>query len=92
MRRPTLNLVVDSVAFAGFVFLTTTGVLMRYVLPPGSGHRTLVWGLGRHDWGAIHFWIATVFLGVLALPGETSHGIGGRIGHMEADPFLAARL
>lgn len=67
MRRPTLNLLIDAAAFAGFVFLVSTGVLMRYVLPPGSGRRTVVWGLDRHDWGALHFWIAAAFLGVLAL-------------------------
>lgn len=67
MRRPAVNFLVDATAFVGFVFLVTTGVLMRYVLPPGSGHRTTVWGLDRHDWGALHFWIAAGFLAVLAL-------------------------
>ena len=38
MKRVKLNFIVDFVAFAGFVVLTTTGVLMRYTLPPGSGH------------------------------------------------------
>lgn len=66
MRRPALNFLVDAAAFVGFVFLVSTGVLMRYVLPPGSGKRTLVWGLDRHDWGALHFWIAAAFLAVLA--------------------------
>ena len=66
MRRPTLNFLVDAAAFVGFVFLVSTGVLMRYVLSPGSGKRTLVWGLDRHDWGTLHFWIAAAFLAVLA--------------------------
>ncbi len=67
MNRPAAYFVIDAVAFAGFVLLTSTGVLMRYVLPPGSGHRTTIWGLDRHDWGTIHFWIAVAFLGTLAL-------------------------
>lgn len=67
MRRPALNFLVDAAAFTGFVFMVSTGVLMRYVLPPGSGKRTVVWGLDRHEWGALHFWIAAAFLGVLAL-------------------------
>jgi hypothetical protein len=67
MKRTTLNFIIDAVGFAGFVFLTATGVLVRYVLPPGSGHHTTVWGLDRHAWGAVHFWIAVGFLGVLAL-------------------------
>lgn len=38
MRRTKINLFIDIVAFFGFVVLTTTDVLMRYILPPGSGH------------------------------------------------------
>ena len=67
MNRTTLNFVVDTAAFVGFVLLTTTGVLMHYLLPPGSGHHTTIWGLDRHDWGQVHFWISAVFLGSLAL-------------------------
>ena len=66
MKRPNLNFIVDFLGFAGFVLLTATGVLMRYVLPPGSGHVTTVWTLDRHEWGSIHFWIAIAFLAVLA--------------------------
>ncbi len=39
---------------------------MRYILPPGSGHHTTIWGLDRHEWGSIHFWIAAAFFTVLA--------------------------
>lgn len=67
MKRPTLNLAVDVAAFATFVLLTSTGVLLRYVLPPGSGHRTTIWELDRHEWGEIHFWISMTFLGLLAI-------------------------
>jgi hypothetical protein len=66
MRRTRLNFLIDFIGFVGFVFLTTTGVLMRYVLPPGSGHHSKIWGLDRHDWGAIHFWIAAAFFFILA--------------------------
>jgi hypothetical protein len=92
VRRPTLNFLIDAGAFVGFVFLVSTGVLMRYVLPPGSGKRTVVWGLDRHEWGALHFWIAVVFLAVLAfhvvlharwivsvLRGRPRQGSGGRV-------------
>jgi len=67
MRKPTRNLVVDGMAFSGFLLLVTTGVLMRYVLPPGSGRRAAIWGLDRHGWGDLHFWIAVVFFTILAL-------------------------
>ncbi|MCG6941667.1 MAG: DUF4405 domain-containing protein [Thiohalocapsa sp.] len=67
MNRQRLNFLVDAVAFTAFAFLTTTGVLSRYVLPPGSGRYATLWGLNRHGWGDIHFWVAVVLLGVLAL-------------------------
>ncbi|TNF99765.1 MAG: DUF4405 domain-containing protein [Gammaproteobacteria bacterium] len=67
MKRTRLNFLIDTIAFIGFAFLTTTGVLMRYILPPGSGHHSTIWDLDRHDWGAIHFWIALIFFLILAL-------------------------
>jgi hypothetical protein len=92
MRRATLNAAVDAVAFGLFAFLATTGVLIRWTLPPGSGRRTTVWGLDRHDWGDLHFWVAAAFLGVLSLHlllhwrflaglvrGRAREGSGGRL-------------
>jgi hypothetical protein len=62
MSRTTLNYLVDALSFIGFTFLAATGVLVRYVLPPGSGRWSTLWGLQRHDWAEIHFWIAVFFL------------------------------
>jgi hypothetical protein len=67
MKRHNVNFTIDCVGFAGFVLLTATGVLMRYVLPPGSGRSTTIWTLDRHEWGDIHFWIAVSFFAVLAV-------------------------
>ena len=66
MKRVKLNFIIDVVAFAGFVVLTTTGVLMRYILPPGSGHYSTIWGMDRHEWGGIHFWMSVMFFSILA--------------------------
>lgn len=67
MKRTKLNFIIDVVAFVGFIVLTTTGVLMRYILPPGSGRYSTIWSLDRHEWGGIHFWISFVFFLILAL-------------------------
>lgn len=67
VRRSSVNLVVDAIAFCGFVFMTASGVLLRFVLPPGSGHRAMIWGLDRHDWGGVHFWMAVALLGALSV-------------------------
>ncbi len=67
MSRSVFISLIDVVAFVGFVFLTTTGVLLHFMLPPGSGRWSEVWGLSRHQWGDIHFWISVVFFAVLAV-------------------------
>jgi len=48
MNRPRLTALVNAVAVTAFAFLTTTGVLSRYVPPPGSGRYATLWGLNRH--------------------------------------------
>ena len=67
MKHNTLNFIIDITAFVGFVLLTTTGILMRYILPPGSGRDSTIWSLDRHEWGDIHFWVSVAFFSVLAL-------------------------
>lgn len=61
MNRSNLNFIVDSVAFFLFLLLASTGILIYFVLPPGSGNLT-IWGMNRHGWGDIHFWTAMGFL------------------------------
>jgi hypothetical protein len=83
MRRSTLHFIVDSISLVNLLLLATTGAVMRWVLPPGSGGRQgqgfrggrgpgpggeqvkQLLGLGRHDWGDIHFILALVFLGLI---------------------------
>jgi hypothetical protein len=81
MKRSTWVSLVDAVAFVAFVFLVGTGVLLKFVLPPGSGRVlghggggrgggrpvALVWDMTRHEWGEIHFWLSVLFLVVVAL-------------------------
>ena len=69
MRKVTLNFIVDLAACVIMILLAATGLVVRYVLPAGSGGRgggtqSLLWELGRHDWGAVHFWLS-IALGVL---------------------------
>lgn len=81
MSRTALNAIVDAVAYAGLVLLASTGLMLRWQMPPGSGGLhgmgsgagagrrpvTVVWGLSRHEWGSVHYWIAVVLIGVLAV-------------------------
>ena len=67
MSKSIVNFLVDSVLFVAIMLLCATGVLMRYVLPPGSGHFSQLWGMDRHQWGQIHFWIAVVLMSTVVL-------------------------
>ncbi len=67
MKRQALNFIIDSLALVGLVFLIATGLLQRYLLPPGSGHNLSIWGLTRHEWGDIHFWIAVFIITVVTI-------------------------
>jgi len=76
MKRVTTNYLVDAAAFLDLIILMATGVILKWVLPPGSGGgygrgyrggrgpedvKQLL-GLGRHDWGDIHFILSLLFV------------------------------
>ncbi|MBN1824925.1 MAG: DUF4405 domain-containing protein [Candidatus Eisenbacteria bacterium] len=67
MRKNDWNFLVDAAALAALLLLLSTGILIRYVLPAGSGHFLALWGMDRHEWGTVHFWIAVVFLALMAI-------------------------
>lgn len=67
MKRNTLNLTVDLMSLIILLALACTGLIMAFVLPPGSGGRggLALWGMGRHDWGDVHFVLALALIGLL---------------------------
>ncbi|MGE0481714.1 MAG: nitrophenyl compound nitroreductase subunit ArsF family protein [Phycisphaerae bacterium] len=66
MKRSTLNFVIDAMTLLVMLAMVGTGLLIRFVLPPGSGERRSLWEYTRHDWGDVHFWLALT-LGALLL-------------------------
>lgn len=67
MKRTVFNFWIDLVSALSFYLLTLTGLLIYYILPPCgdcTGQRTAcqtasaLWGLSRHDYGLIHFYLA----------------------------------
>jgi Domain of unknown function (DUF4405) len=81
MRRVQVNAIIDAIALVVFMALASTGLVLRWQLPPGSGEAfgrgmgrragersvDLLWGLTRHEWGDYHYWIAVGLLAVLSV-------------------------
>ena len=72
MSKNRLNLLIDVVAYLGLVVLLSTGLLLMYLMPPGTGgchgeggERITLLSLSRHEWGKVH-WYAAIGLIVVA--------------------------
>lgn len=61
MKKPELIKLVDFLSFLGLLVMMSTGMLLKFSLPPRSGGNS-IWGMTRHDWGDIHFYASVVFL------------------------------
>lgn len=81
LKRPVWNMVIDVISLVVFTTMISTGLIVKSVLPPGSGRVDMVlgshgrghqsidlfMGLARHAWGQIHFYISLVFLILLVI-------------------------
>jgi len=70
MKQSKVNFIVDALAFFFLVLLISSGLVMRFLLPPGGGEagpaRLALWGMSRHEWGDGHFYLAMALMAVLA--------------------------
>jgi len=64
MSRNHVNLILDLLLAAAALVLLATGLLIAFVLPPGS-HGATVWGWTRHDFGDLHLWVAVAMVALL---------------------------
>ena len=64
MKKNTWNFLIDLLILLVFVGKIWTGLLMRYILPPGQGRGRswTLWGMNRHDFGNIHFYLGIAFI------------------------------
>lgn len=65
MKRTLVNLLTDLSAALLFLAMLATGFILRFPLPPGTNKALSLWGLTRHQWGGVHFWISGALLAVL---------------------------
>jgi len=80
MKRGSLNFIIDLASFVNLACLGFTGFIMKFILPPGTGgrgrqfhgglgaeHIKEFWSLTRHEWGGIHFYLAGLFIILMAI-------------------------
>ena len=67
MKRSLINLTVDIVAAVSLLVMVVTGYILMFPLPPQSHRNSELWGLTRHEWGAVHAWAGAGLMGVLLL-------------------------
>ncbi|MDK2972045.1 MAG: hypothetical protein PWP23_1800 [Candidatus Sumerlaeota bacterium] len=65
-RSATFHFVLDGTILFLFVLVLSTGLMLKFVLPHGSGGAALL-GQTRHEWGGIHFWLSMGLVGLMAL-------------------------
>ena len=64
-------ILIDILGGAFLAALVITGGILRWHLPPGSGHAEhghgpkLLLGMNRHDWGDVHFWLSVGFIVIM---------------------------
>jgi hypothetical protein len=78
VKKVWLNFVIDAAMFFSLTGIALMGLVIKYVLPPGSGgggrgrgglsHGAETFlGLNRHEWGSVHYSLALILLGLLVL-------------------------
>jgi hypothetical protein len=67
MKRFFDHLLIDLIAAALMLGMLSTGYILRFPLPPGSNKYLTLWGLTRHQWGDVHFWISLGLVTVILL-------------------------
>jgi len=72
--KSKINFLIDALMFLCMMAIAGLGFLMKYILPPGKervlkyGNVELsLFGMDRHEWGAIHLYLAVSLLALLAL-------------------------
>jgi hypothetical protein len=67
MSRTLINLLLDTLLLTAFAVLIWSGVIVRFVFPPGTDAKGwYLWGLGYDQWATVQFtMVAMLALGIL---------------------------
>lgn len=66
MKKTDANFLIDLTSFLAFLGLIMTGLVLFIALPHGSG-KAVIWGMTRHEWGDVHFWLAVGFVVLMGI-------------------------
>ena len=68
LKNPLMR-IINFLLYLSFCALVGTGALLTWKLVPGSrgGRGLSVLGMGRHDWGDLHFWLGVAFIALTVL-------------------------
>ena len=75
MNKAKLNLVIDGLLLLNLAAIAGIGLLVKYVLVPGFREWEIygrnvdlrLWGLDRHQWGAVHYYLGLALLALLVV-------------------------
>ena len=67
MKRINFLLGVDLLLTVALLAMVATGIILHFALPPHSGQTFVLWGLNRHEWGEVHFWLAVTAVAIVIL-------------------------
>jgi hypothetical protein len=67
MNKLIFNIVTDLLAAASLTVMVATGVVIWFVLPPGTNRSHWLWGMMRHEWGTLHAAASVVLLAAITV-------------------------
>lgn len=67
MSKLLVNLVTDLIAAVALTVMVATGIVIWFILPPGTNRTHWLWGLLRHEWGTIHAAASGVLLAAVTV-------------------------
>lgn len=67
MNKLLVNIVTDLLAAVALTVMVATGIVIWFILPPGTNRTHWLWGMMRHEWGTLHAAASVVLLLAVSL-------------------------